>query len=344
MRVLVLGGTLFVGRAIVERARVLGHDVTIFNRGRTNAGLFPEVEHIVGDRNTDLSSLAGRTFDAVVDTSAYFPRQVVAVADTIGDGIGHYTFVSSASVYADHDIPDADEDAPLAEVADPEVEELGPDYGGFKALCERELDARLPGRVHHVRSGLIAGPYDPTNRFTYWVERLSRGGRVLAPEPPDQPVQFIDVRDLADWMLVAAQAGITGSFNAVGPQQTLRRVLEAVVTAVDSSGHLDWIREDFLMDQGVEPWTDLPLWLPPLSVPTHSAFMQRSNRRAVDLGLTISSIEDTVVATREWLRAEPPGSVDKDYGVSLPDAGITAARERELLELWHQKGKEGSQG
>jgi 2'-hydroxyisoflavone reductase len=339
MKTLVLGGTRFVGRTIVERALVLGHDVTIFNRGRTNAGLFPDIENIVGDRNNGLAGLTGRSFDAVIDTSAYFPRQVSLVIETLGNGIGHYTFLSSVSAYADHNEPGADERAALATVSDPEVEELGSSYGGFKALCERELDAALPGRAHHVRAGLIAGPYDTTNRFGYWVDRLASAKRVLVPEPPDQPVQLIDVRDLAAWILGAAAAGVVGAFNATGPSLSIRHVLDAIMRAVDSRPKLEWVAEDFLIEHGVEPWTDLPLWLPPRSVPSHRGFMQRSNARATNLGLMTRPVEETADATLEWLRSRSEGAEPRDYGNPLAAAGLAPAREQQLLDAWslHRK-------
>ena len=236
MRVLVVGGTLFLGRAIVDRAVTAGHDVVLLNRGRTRPGLFPDLEQLVCDRNGDLSVLGGRQFDAVIDTCGYFPRQVRAMVEAVDDHLRHYTFVSSISVYADHSVRGGDETARLATVSDPSVEELGENYGGFKALCEQALDELLPGRVHHVRAGLIVGPYDYTGRFTYWIERIARGGEVLAPEPKDQPVQLIDVRDLADWIVDAAELGVHGAMNATGAPTSLAAVLEVAPAGRDHRG------------------------------------------------------------------------------------------------------------
>ena len=334
MKLLVLGGTLFVGRAVVEQALVLGHEVAMFNRGKTNPGLFPDVEHIVGDRNIDVAGLRGRKFDAAIDTSAYYPRQVATVVEAIGNGIGHYTFVSSVSAYADHDTPGADESDALATVTDPGNELTGGDYGGFKALCERVLEAALPGRVHCVRAGLIAGPYDPTDRFGHWVNRLATVDRVLAPEPSGQPVQIIDVRDLARWILASAEAGLAGAFNATGPCRSFSDMLEAIKRGVDSRSELVWVAESFLIDHGVEPWTDLPLWLPPDSVPGHRGFMQRSNARATALGLTTRPIEDTAEATLEWLRSQRETPARPDYGNRPAAAGLTPDREHRLLDAW----------
>lgn len=337
MKLLVLGGTLFVGRAVVDRALVLGHDVAMFNRGRTNPGLFPDVEHIVGDRNTDVGGLTGRRFDAVIDTSGYYPRQVATVVEAIGNGIGHYTFLSSVSAYADHDTPGADERAALATVADPGREKPGSDYGGFKALCEHALEAALPGRVHCVRAGLIAGPYDSTDRFGYWVERLATADRVLAPEPSEQPVQIIDVRDLAQWILASSEDGLAGAFNATGPSRSFSHMLEAIKRGVHSRSELVWATEDFLVDRGVEPWTDLPLWLPSHSLPGYRGFMQRSNARATALGLTTRPIEDTAQATLEWLRSRSEASPTRDYGNPPAGSGLTPDREHQLLDAWARR-------
>ena len=243
LKILVVGGTLFLGRAIVEHALAAGHEVALFNRGRTNPGLFPEAKRLVGDRDGDLSALEGRRFDAVIDPSAYFPRQVTEIVDAL-EPIDHYTFVSSCSVYADHSVVGADEGNELLTVEDPSVESLdSPDnYGGFKAMCEAALEAALPGRCHHVRAGLIVGPHDPTGRFTYWVERLRRGGDIVAPEPQDQPVQFIDVGDLAAWILGAADRGVTGPLNATGPRtHTMASMLDEIerVRERRRSPHLD---------------------------------------------------------------------------------------------------------
>ena len=332
MKILVLGGTLFVGRVVVEHALDAGHDVSLFNRGKTHPGLFPEAEHIRGDRNQDLSGLAGRRFDAVVDTSAYFPRQVVAITEVLGP-IEHYTLVSSASVYADQSIPGMDESAALAVVEDPTVEELGENYGGFKALCESALEQALPGRVHSVRAGLIVGPYDSTGRFSYWVERLSRNGKVLAPDPADQPVQFIDVRDLADWILLAAARGLSGPMNAIGTpgSMTMASLLEGTRRLVPGDSELTWVAKEFLLEHDVEPWSELPLWLP---LPAFAGFMSRSNDRAVRNGLSFRPLADTVIATRDWLAEAGHTNKGEDSGVSRTPAGLTPAREQELLHAW----------
>ena len=208
--------------------------MTLLNRGRTRPELFPEAERLIGDRDGDLSALAGRSFDAAFDFSAYFPRQVEATASRLAGAAGHYTFLSSCSVYADHSTPGTDESAPVAELSEPGSENLERDYGALKALCEQTAERLLPGQVLSVRAGLIVGPHDPTNRFTYWVTRLAEGGRVLAPEPREQPVQLVDARDLAAWMLTMAETGETGVYNAAGPadELTLGATLETIRAAV----------------------------------------------------------------------------------------------------------------
>lgn len=335
MRFLIMGGTLFLGRAIVEHALGAGHDVTLFNRGRTNPDLFPGVETVVGDRDGGLAALRNRMFEGVIDTSAYFPRQVRSVVEALDAKIEHYSFVSSCSVYADASVRGVAEQAELASVDDPSVETLGENYGGFKALCEQALDDALPGRVHHVRAGLIVGPHDNTGRFSYWVERIAAGGVVLAPEPREQPVQFIDVRDLAAWVLDAAQSNVTGGINAVGPpgEHTMATLLAAIQSGTRSDAILTWVAEEFLVEQDVSPWQQLPLWLPPASVPTHAGFMSRDSRLAQKLGLRTRPLDETISATLANLEttSEVP---TKDFGNILPRAGLDPEREAELLAAW----------
>ena len=339
MRVLVLGGTVFVGRHVVEAALARGDEVTLFHRGRHGADLFPDVERLTGDRDGDLSALAGREWDAVVDTSAYFPRQVRASAEALAGRVGHYAFVSSTSVYANHSRVGTTEKAPVNEVPEGAPEELStPElYGAFKALSERAAAEALPGRSLNVRAGLIVGPYDPTNRFTYWVTRLARGGGTLAPEPRTQPVQLVDARDLAAWMLRCAETGITGTFNATGPAAplTLGELLERVRDAVGGRADLVWADERFLVDAGVEPFTDLPLWLAPTVDPDWSGFLGLDVSRALAAGLTFRPLEETARDTLAW--AEREDAPAKDAGVAMTPAGLTPEREREVLAAWRRK-------
>jgi len=336
MKLLVLGGTKFLGRHVVEAALARGDEVTIFNRGLHNAELFPEVEKLRGDRDGGLEVLRGRLWDAVVDTSGYVPRVVRASAELLADAVDLYVFISSVSVYADYRQPN-DEESPVGTLEDETVEEVtGVTYGPLKALCERAAEAAMQGRVLNVRAGLIVGPYDPTGRFTYWVERVARGGEVLAPAPPSKQVQFIDARDLAEWILQMIDARRAGVFNASGPDYklTLEGLLEACREASGSDARFTWAGEEFLLEKGVEPWGDLPLWLP-LSAEQHRYFLEENCERAYAAGLTFRPVADTARATLEWKRAGSHGIVTE--GQSNMVTPITPERERELLDEWHAR-------
>jgi 2'-hydroxyisoflavone reductase len=309
----------------VEAALARGHEVTLFNRGQTNPDLFPEVETLRDDRDGDLSPLRGRSWDAVVDPSARIPRWVRATAEQLTDVVEHYTFISSGSVYADTSRPGVDENGPVHTVADETVEEItdAETYGALKVLCERAAEERMPGRVLSVRAGLIVGPYDPTGRFTYWVHRIARGGDVLAPEPRLQPVQFIHGRDLAEWIVTMAERRQAGVFNATGPEQplTTEQLLEECIAATGSDARLVWVDESFLVENGVEAWSDLPLWLAPEANPGEAAFLAVNVSKAVRAGLRFRPLAETLLETLEG--AEP-----------TPDAGLSPDREEELLEAW----------
>ena len=338
MRLLVLGGTIFLGRHLVEAALARGDRVTIFNRGRHNPDLFPEVERLRGDREGDLAALAGRDWDAVVDTSGYFPRVVRASAELLADRVGHYTFVSSGSVYADHSRPGIDESSQTIELSAGAPEELeSPEaYGGFKALCERAVADALPGRSLSVRAGIIVGPHDPTNRFTYWVSRLARGGDVLAPEPRDQSVQVLDVRDLVEWILRMADARRAGVYNAVGPGMTLEDTLGRIGAGVGTSARLVWADERFLVESGVEAFQDLPLWLAPNADPASASFLAVDGSKAAAAGLSSRPLDETARDTLAWAR-EAGAPETKDVGVQLAPAGLPPERERELLAAWRRR-------
>lgn len=325
MRVLILGGTLFLGRHLVEAAQARGDQVTLFNRGRTDPGLFPDVETLHGDRDAgDLDALRTGEWDAVVDTSARVPRWVRDSVGLLAGRVGQYTFVSSCSVYADTSAAGTDESSPVLALADETVEEItsADVYGGLKVLCERAAAEALPGRALSVRAGLIVGPYDPTGRFTYWVHRIAAGGEVLVPEPRDQPVQLVHARDLADWMLDASARGETGVFNATGPASPL--TMEALVTeireATGSDARLAWVDEHALVEHGVEAWTDLPLWLAPRTNPESANFLAVDVTKALAAGLRFRPLADTVRDTLE-------------HAETSTKAGLDRARERELLAL-----------
>ena len=332
LRILVLGGTGFLGPHFVEAARARGHVLTLFNRGKTNPGLFPDIEKLQGDRKTDLKALEGRHWDAVLDTSAYIPADVTRSAGLLSKNVDHYLIVSTISVYAKLDKPGMDEDSPLAELADPTVDKVSNDtYGGLKALCEKAAEKQMPGRVTVIRPGLIVGPGDTTDRFTYWPARAARGGEILAPESPNLPTQFIDARDLAAFMLRCIELKTLGIFNADAQAGsiTLGRMLDACrgATGVDSS--VTWVPADFLEKQNVGAWMDLPCWIPAKG--DEAGFGRLSAAKALAAGLAYRPLEQTVRDTLAWWQQQPEERRAK------PKAGLSAEREAAVLLAWRQK-------
>jgi 2'-hydroxyisoflavone reductase len=324
MRILVLGGTSFAGRHLVELALARGHDLVLFNRGRTGADLHAGVERVVGERAGSLDGLRGRTFDAVVDMSGYFPPDVERSAELLAGSAGRYLFVSTRSVYADHSRAGSNEDSALAELPPgaPEDEITEESYGPLKVRCERAARAAFGERILVLRPGLIVGPYDPTGRFTYWPVRVAEGGDVLAPAPPDQPIQVVDARDLVAFALDLLERGAGGTFDVVGPagMLTLGRVLEACLAA-GGGARVVWVDEAFLLERGVEPWTELPLWTPGADM---AGFQRSDVSRALAAGLSVRPIAETVADTLRWAEAARPG----------PGASMTREREAALLREW----------
>lgn len=319
MRLLVLGGTVFLGRHLVAAALARGHEVTLLNRGRHGAGLFPEAERLVGDRDGSMDALRGRAFDAVVDCSGYTPAQVERALAALDTGSPHVVFVSSISAYAGFEPGKVyDEGAPLA------AGDSG--YGALKARAEEALARALPDRHALVRPGLIAGPHDPTGRFTYWPERIARGGEVLAPGRPARPVQFIDARDLADFCLALAERRKSGAFNAIGPRLPMASLLEACRTVAASDARFTWLPDEQLLVLGVAPWTGLPLWLPE-SDPQFGGMLLADLSRARAAGLRTRAVEETVADTLAWARAprEPGRDASKLVATLSPE------REAECL-------------
>ena len=317
MRLLVLGGTAFLGRALVDTALERGHEVTLFNRGRTNPELFPEAERLRGDRNEDLSALDGREWDAVVDVATFLPRAVRLATETLRDRVDRYVFVSSISAYADFSTP-ASEDSPLAQLENPESESIE-DYGPLKAECERLAREAFDERALVVRPGLIVGPHDPTDRFTYWPRRVAEGGPMLAPAPPDQPVQFIDVRDLGKWIVAAAESSRSGVYNATGEPTTFEALLDACMR-VSGDTEIVWVPPERLVAAEVGEWMELPLWI----VTPEFAAMQRTDvSKALRDGLRFRPLEETIRDTLAW---DAERTTPRAEGV-----GLTAERERELL-------------
>lgn len=321
MKLLVLGGTKFLGRHTVEAALAAGHEVTTFTRGRTNPELFPEVERLRGDRDGGLDALRGRSWDGVVDTSGYVPRVVRQSAELLRDAVERYVFVSSISVYADFAEP-VGEESPVAELDDPASEDVEADYGALKAACERVVAEVHGERATLVRAGLIVGPHDPTDRFTYWPRRIAAGGDVLAPGDPDAPVQFVDARDLAAWLVRLALDGPGGTFNATGPTEplTFGALLERLRTVLGSDARLVRVDDRHVLDAGVEPWTELPLWLPG---DEYAGMQQAETDRALAAGLAFRPLEETARDTLAW---------DRGAGGERPT--LSAEREREILATY----------
>jgi 2'-hydroxyisoflavone reductase len=317
MRLLVLGGTKFLGRAVVEAALAGGHEVTLFNRGQTNPELFPAVEKIRSDRTKDLGALAGRSWDAALDMATFLPRVVRLSTAALRDSVRRYVYVSSISAYADQSVPPV-EGNPVAVLADPESESID-DYGALKATCEQIVEDVFGERALVIRPGLIVGPHDPTDRFTYWPRRIAKGGRVLAPAPPGAPVQFIDVRDLAAWIVHATEAELDGLYNATGQTLTFERFLEEC-RRVAGDAEIVWVDGKRLVDAGVGEWMELPLWI---ASPEYSATHRADVSKAVAAGLRFRPLAETIRDTFAWdaRREWPPAD-----GV-----GLTPARERQLL-------------
>jgi 2'-hydroxyisoflavone reductase len=340
MNLLILGGTIFLGRYLVEAALARGHQVTLFNRGQHGAELFPGIEKLRGDRDGGLDVLRGRRWDAVVDTSGYLPRVVRASAELLADAVEYYTFISSISVYPHFRSVGLDERAPVATLEDPAVEEItGESYGPLKALCEQVVEQALPGRALIVRPGLIVGPHDYSDRFTYWVRRVAQGGEVLAPAHPDWHTQIIDVRDLAEWTLRMVEQRQVGVYNATGPAYdlTFGQLLDTCRAVGGSDALFTWVSEAFLAEQGVAPWSELPLWLP-LSDPDLLGFSDVSCAKAIAAGLTFRDLATTVRDTLAWDATREDSDAPPARALQ-PRAGLAPEREMELLQAWHNRAE-----
>ena len=332
MKILILGGTRFLGRAAVEAALERGHEITLFNRGQSNPELFPDVEKISGDRDSDLSPLKNRKWDAVIDTCGYVPRLVRKSAEALADSVDHYTFISTISVYADsHKIGTVEEDE-VGKLTDETVEEItGESYGPLKALCEQAVEEVMPGRVLTIRPGLIVGRYDPTDRFTYWPLRVARGGEVLAPDSPDYKIQVIDVRDLVEWNLRLVEAGVTGIFNGTGPEKpfTLGELLHTSREVSGSDATFTYVPEGFLLEKEVAPWMELPMWIPSNMDELGQGLMQVNVEKSVASGLTFRPLKDTVQDTLEFVKTLPADHTWR--------AGLSAEKESAVLKAWKEK-------
>ena len=342
MRILILGGTGFTGPFQVKYALSRGHKVTVFNRGKTHPGELPkEAEQLIGDRNGQLDALKNRKWDVCVDIPTTLPVWVRDAAQILKGNIDRYVFISTISVFSDVSKPNMDESGPLAEYkgADAMAETQTTVranlrlYGPLKALSEKEAEKWFPGKALIIRPGLIAGPGDESDRFTCWPVRIARGGEVLAPGTPNDPVQFIDARDLAEWTIRMVEQGTVGTFNATGPayKLTMGKMLDGIKAAAKSNATFTWADADFLRAQKVSAWSDMPTWVPPRG--DSIGFSQINTQKAISKGLTFRSIGDTTVATLDWFHKQPAERQAK------LKAGLTAEREAMVLAAWHAQQK-----
>lgn len=327
MKILILGGTQFVGLHLTQAAIDAGHEVTLFNRGRTNTHLFPDVEKLVGDRNESggYDALKGRTWDAAIDVTAYFPRQVKELLEVLSGSIEHFTYISTVSVYADFS-KEITEDSPLAELEDPTTEEItGGTYGGLKVLCEVQAEKYMPGKTLTIRPTYVVGPHDHTDRFTYWLTRTAKGGEMLAPGSPDENLRIIDGRDLAEWTIRLVEAKQTGIYNGVGPDYdlTFGEVVETVKNLIGSDTEFVWVSQEFAEENDILG-NPMPLWNPG---PEYVGMRTTSNKNAVAVGLTYRSLEETIKETLAW-RATANEDVIKW------EVGMAPEKEAELIEKW----------
>ena len=342
LKILILGGTGYTGPYQVKYALARGHQVTVFNRGKTHPGELPEgVEQLIGDRNTgDLSALKGRQWDVAIDNPTMLPKWVHDAGEMLQGKVSRYVFISTISVYGDNSKKGQDETAGLAkyegkdamqETRDTVVASQFALYGPLKALSEKEAEKWFPGKALVIRPGLIVGPGDETDRFSYWPVRIERGGEVLAPGDPGDPVQFIDARDLAEWTIRMAEQGATGIYNATGPAEplTMGGMLEGIKAGLKSEAKFTWVPADFLEKEKVAPWSDMPVWVPPTG--EDGGLATTSIKKALAHGLTFRPLAVTARDTVAWFKAQPPERQAK------LKAGLTKEREAEVLAEWKKK-------
>ena len=345
LNILILGGTGFMGPEQVNYALARGHHITLFNRNKTRPDMFKgQVDQLIGDLNNDTSALAGKKFDVVIDNPTTAPAWVRNVAKYMKGNTGHYIFISTISVYPDNSVPNADETAPTTPMPDSldaytlDRQNFGRYYGALKSRSEKEVQENYPGMFTIIRPGLIVGPLDPSDRFTYWPVRVARGGEVLAPGEPNDVTQFIDARDLAEWTIRMAEKGPRdggGIYNATGPRQPMPmgQFLQACKEVSGSDARFTWVPWSFLQEQKIRGWRDMPIVVPP-NGPT-AGFDRRNIDRALAKGLTFRPLTVTIKDTLEWNKTRPQEAQDKLAAGAI--AGISAQRESEVLAAWHAK-------
>jgi len=362
MKILFLGGTGFAGPPTVRRALENGHEVTLFNRGQTGPGMFPDLEHVKGDRYTDLSGLEklvadGRTFDAVIDTFTYVPETVTNAMDILLPAMGQYVVISTTSVYANRTTPGMDVDGELAVVADDIAagikshREVGAHYGAMKARVERAAEERFPGKVCVIRPGLIVGERDTTGRYTYWPVRASEGGTMIGPGSGDDFVQYIDVRDLGDFTIHCIEQKHMGAYNGISPagERTTRDMVESAVRVAKKYGantEIEWVDAEFLSENGVQAWQHMPAWVPS-SIEGYEGQGQLSTAKSIEAGLKTRDIDDTAESAMNYymergqeLRAERGQEFYEQWAARIR-GGLPREREQEVLKLWMEKKSEG---
>ena len=350
LNILILGGTGFTGPEQVEYALARGHRVTLFNRNKTRPGFFKGkvAEELVGDLNNDTSALKGKTFDVVLDNPTTLPAWVRNAARQLAGNVKHYIFQSTTSVYSDQSIIGLDENSPVSVLpADVDPYTLDPShatrhYGALKVRAEQEVAKQYPGIWTVVRPCLIVGPLDRTDRFTYWPARIDKGGEILAPDKPDDPCQFIDVRDLAEFSVRMAEARAFGTFNVIGPEKplTIAEMLYGVKSITSTPGSLTWVPWEFLKEQGIRPWRHMTVWQPPYGAT--AGYQRRSAAKAIAAGLTFRSLADTAKTTLDWHRTRPEAEQDATLRGEIN--GLDMKREAEVLAAWHASVKPAGQG
>jgi 2'-hydroxyisoflavone reductase len=344
LRILFIGGTGFIGPHMVRRAVARGHTVTLFNRGRTNRHLFPEVEKLIGDRDGGLGVLEGRSWDAVIDTSGYVPRVVRESAELLRDNVHRYLFVSTGDAYADFKKIGLDEDYTLDTIEDPTSEDPSRFYGPLKVLCEQAVREAYPDRNTVLRPGWIIGAGDYNSISSYWPMRVHHGGEVLAPGEPTDPMQIIDPHDLAAFVIKILEEDINGTFNTVGPgsPMTTAEFLYGIRAVTSSPVRFTWVPGDFLVEQDVGAMTDMPIWFPPSDdyptpapfEPGAKGFHQMSGARAIAAGLTFRPLAETARDIIDEYLAR-----DVDWATTARRFGLSLEREAEVLAAW--RGRSG---
>lgn len=323
LKILILGGTSFLGPYLVEELRQRGHQVSVFNRGNHDLLQYPEVEKLRGDRDCNLEALKDRKWDAVIDTSGHLPRIVMGSSEMLMNATNHYTFISTVGVYANFHCSGIDEEYPLAVLDHPTEEITEKTYGALKVGCEQIIQNYFSDRFLIVRPGLIVGPGDPTDRFSYWPRRIKEGGDILAPGEPTQNVQFIDVRDLAKWIIDQVERQTTGIYNVTGEPIPFKTFLAECQKVIQTDATIHWVSEDFLTKHQVQDWVELPLWLS--SQRNMSGFLNVEIQKAYAAGLTFCPIADTITSILKW---------DAQRVNTLPQTSLNREREQNLFKLW----------